>query len=77
MDRTTRSVSLDLLDVPKSRTESFGDRSFSVAAPILWNSLPLYIREAESLAGFKKALKTHFLGMPSFNDLLWLEYKVV
>ena len=32
---------------------------FSVAAPTLWNSLPLEIRTADSVDIFKKALKTH------------------
>ena len=31
----------------------FGDRSFAVAAPRLWNSLPEGIRDSSSLANFK------------------------
>ena len=58
-ERTTRSASLDLLFIPKSRTKSFGDRSFAVAATRLWNELPLYLRNSESVVGFKKNLKTH------------------
>ena len=41
-----------------------GARSFSVAAPTLWNSLPVDIKNAQSLFIFKKKLKT-FL----FNQL--------
>ena len=59
LDRTTRSASLGLLVVPESRRKSFGDRSFAVAAPRLWNDLPLFIRQAGSVAAFKKNLKTH------------------
>ena len=58
MGRPTRSASLDLLVVPKSRRKSFGDRSFAVGVPRLWNDLPLGIRRAESVAAFKKNLKT-------------------
>ena len=36
-----------------------GDKSFCVAAPSLWNSLPRNIREALSLHSFKKMLKCH------------------
>ena len=59
-ERTTRTASSNLLSIPKSRTKSFGDRAFSVAAPRLWNELPLHLRTAESVVGFKKNLKTHF-----------------
>ena len=65
--QTTRSAAFDLLFVPKSRTKSFGDRSFEVAAPGLWNKLPLSIRQAESVAGFKKLLKTHMFRQ-AFNS---------
>ena len=47
------------LVVPKSRTKTYGDRSFMVAAPTLWNSLPSFIRSSTTLASFKKQLKTH------------------
>ena len=57
--RQTRSSQLDLLVVPKSRTKSFGDRSFEYAAPTLWNNLPLSIRKVESVVGFKLNLKRH------------------
>jgi hypothetical protein len=36
-----------------------GDKSFFVAAPSLWNSLPRSIREACSLQSFKKILKSY------------------
>ena len=34
-------------------------RSFYMAAPKLWNDLPLFIRNISSVNAFKKALKTH------------------
>ena len=37
----------------------YGERAFSVAAPRLWNKLPLQIRFSSSEAVFKANLKTH------------------
>ena len=49
-----------LLSKPTFRSlKTLGDRSFYVAAPKLWNNLPLYIRKATSIAIFKKSLKTY------------------
>ena len=36
----------------------FGSRSFAVAAPTTWNSLPLHIRNSSSIFGFHRQLKT-------------------
>ena len=38
---------------------TLGDRSFSAAAPYLWNSLPVELRDIQSLAIYKFKLKTH------------------
>ena len=57
--RSLRSSSQVLLQIPKTRLKTYGDRSFAKAAPTLWNSLPLDIRESDSLDIFKRALKTH------------------
>jgi hypothetical protein len=46
------------LYIPRTH-RSIGDRAFSVAGPRIWNNLPLSIREAQSLAIFKKLVKTH------------------
>jgi hypothetical protein len=56
--RTLRSTNQKFLVTPSSRSKA-GDRAFSTAAPALWNSVPLNIRESKSLAIFKKLLKTH------------------
>ena len=40
-------------------TITYGDRAFSVAAPRLWNQLPLHIKNSESVNQFKSLLKTH------------------
>ena len=41
--------------VPRTRTK-FGDRAFSVAGPVVWNSLPVAVRQADSLHSFKRRL---------------------
>ena len=48
------------LVVPRTRTTTYGDRSFETAAPRLWNALPLGIRKSTTLSSFKTSLKTHF-----------------
>ena len=56
-----------LLERPRLKTlKTLGDRSFSLAAPTLWNALPKVIRIASSTATFKKLLKT-FLFLEAFN----------
>ena len=57
--RCLRSESNHELDVPRTRTTSYGDRAFTVVAPILWNELPEDIRFETELPLFKKKLKTH------------------
>ena len=54
-----RSSNSNLLVISKSCTKSYGDRSFSVSAAKLWNSLPNSIRCIHSLSDFKKAIKTY------------------
>ena len=44
--------------MPGFKLNSYGRRAFSVAAPLLWNSLPEHVRHAESLDIFKRQLKT-------------------
>ena len=58
--RTLRSSSELCLCVPRSHYKLYGDRAFSVAAPKLWNGIPCDIRKSESLAVFKRNLKTYF-----------------
>lgn len=54
-----RSLRSADLQVPRRRLR--GDRAFSVAAPQLWNNLPLNVRISPSLSIFKTSLKTQFL----------------
>ena len=49
-----------ILEVPRSRTVLFGDHSFAIIAPKLWNALPPGVRVCSTLCAFKQSLKTHF-----------------
>jgi len=57
--RSTRSTAQNLLHVPFS-SSNFGSRAFSVAAPKIWNNIPLQIRNSTSLVAFKSHLKTYY-----------------
>ena len=54
-----RSAAGGDLAVPRSRTTTCGQRSFSVSGPSLWNSLPLSIRDPSlTMTQFCTHLKT-------------------
>ncbi|CAB4028470.1 Hypothetical predicted protein, partial [Paramuricea clavata] len=56
--RTLRSTSQNLLVVSKSKTKTYGERTFQVSAPKLWNSLPYYICLSSSLVIRRKLAET-------------------
>ena len=59
---STRSLKLSNTNLPSApfvRT-SFGARSFSVAVPKIWHSLPLSLRTCTSPDTFRRHLKTHY-----------------
>ncbi len=58
-----RSADQLLLNVPKTKRKLRGDRAFAVAAPKLWNDLPLPIRQVSSLSLFKSTLKTYLFSL--------------
>ena len=61
--RSLRSSSDTLkLNTQVSR-KKIGDVAFGRIAPILWNTLPLPVRQAPTVASFKRALKTHMFIM--------------
>ena len=48
-----------VLEIPKTKKKTQGDRAFSSAGPVLWNKLPMYIRNSDCIEQFKKHLKHH------------------
>ena len=57
--RRLRSQDHNMLQQPRSRTKTYGDRGYRVCAPRLWNKLPNTIRQIHELESFKSELKTH------------------
>ena len=62
--RNLRSAALRHLDIPRTNLVTRGDRAFTVAAPTLWNGLPLVLRSAPDLPSFKRDLKTYMFQQP-------------
>ena len=56
--RLLRSFDNLQLVVPKYKNK-YGERSFSVSGPKLWNSVPFGIRSQPTLYSFKRSLKTY------------------
>lgn len=50
-----RSCSNKLLQVPRSKLKSYGDRRFSIAGPKLWNSIPASLRNTRSPSNWAPA----------------------
>ena len=66
--RPLRSTTMEYLEEQRSRLVTYGDRSFSVAGPKVWNSLPPQIRKSSSIQSFKKELESHlFKNFVSFG----------
>jgi len=61
--RLLRSSSHNLLHVPFTTT-AIGRKAFSFAAPTVWNSIPLSIRQSPCIVSFKRHLKTHLFTLP-------------
>jgi len=59
VSRQTRSAASPLLHVPRLTTD-FARRSFSYAAPVIWNSLPTEVMLYNLEHSFKRHLKTFF-----------------
>ena len=61
--RNLRSANSKQLVQPTYNLRTYGFRTFSHAAPFLWNSLPHEVRFAPSVSSFKSKIKTFFLRM--------------
>ena len=57
-----RSATSSRFVSPRLRTK-FGERAFSYAGPVAWNSLPADIRDETDSTAFRKLLKTHYFNM--------------
>jgi len=57
--RSMRSSASHLLSVLRHNL-SFGARTFRVAAPKIWNSIPLHIHQSQTYSSFRSHLKTHY-----------------
>lgn len=54
-----RSSTKGLLSTPPVKLVNYGQRSFTYAAPKLWNELSDSVRKSESISVFKIKLKTY------------------
>jgi hypothetical protein len=61
--RSLRSSSECRLTVPRTRTKTYGDRTFEFAAADMWNKLPNDIRQSGTVNEFKSKLKTRLFRM--------------
>ena len=52
------TVGVQQLSIPRTKL-NLGKRAFTVDAPIIWNELPTTLKSCESLASFRKNLKTY------------------
>ena len=59
--RLPRSSNQFLLSTSKFNLKTYGGWSATIAAPCVWNSLPLELRSCNSLSSFKSKLKTWLL----------------
>ena len=57
--RLCLTLSVTILQQPRTRSKHYGDRTFSSAAPRPWNALPNQIRNSNSVEIFKVRIKTH------------------
>ena len=56
--RDLRSSNNMKLTVPRTKQKTYGDRSFTKAAPLMWNALSPAMRKCKDLSEFKRLLKT-------------------
>jgi len=67
-----RSNNKMLLSTLNFRTlPTLGDRAFAAAAPKLWNTIPLSIRQEQNLEHFKRKLKT-YLFLCNYNSMEYM-----
>ena len=67
--RNLRSANQKLLCKASYNLKTYGPRSFSCAAPLLWNSIPYDIRNSSTIDTFKRKLKTWLFRIAFNNEL--------
>ena len=69
--RSLRSYQDEVIScrIPFAKHKTFAERSFSVAGPMIWNSLPVDLHLSETVDSFKTKLKTS-LFYKCYSDLL-------
>ena len=72
--RTLRSSFQHLLATPKARLKTCGERTFAVAGPGLWNSIPLELTSSSSIDIFKRHFKTYPFKL-AFNSFQFYQMK--
>ena len=58
-NRLRSDAALTLIRPSPPKTKAYGERAFMIAAPALWNLLPIYIRNISEFDRFKTSLKTY------------------
>ena len=53
--------------IPRSKLKTYGDCTFSVSAPKLWNDIPEIVKCSVDLSTFKRNLRT-YLFKRYFNE---------
>ena len=71
-----RSADGLMLDVPRSRSATYGDRTFCVVGPRMWNDLPPELRNAQTVNSFKTNLKKLICQHCLFMNTVCMENKV-
>ena len=71
ISRSLRSYQEEVISyrIPFAKCKTFADRSFSVAGPKIWNSLPVDLSLSETVDSFKTKLTTYLLHK-CYSDLL-------
>ena len=62
------------LHIPTTKLKTYGDRSFSHAAPTHWHNLDVKIRSIKTIQAFKTALKK--LLFESYYHIIYLNIKL-
>ena len=58
-----------LLNIPKTRLKTFGDKAFSVVAAREWNNLPFSVISSNSIIHYKSLLRTHLFERSVERDI--------